>query len=183
MVYALAMRANPACNGEETEFPIYCDAVKFQAGAKRRIGDLPPEARSEIERMQPYQTASNPRRTYLWALHELNRIDKHRLLHVVHLTVHGSDFVWKSPDGGVISVRTAEAPAGGFVKGAEIGRYSLGEGASPDDVNKNLRLASDIRFGPGIHFPEAQNESVAGLLRLIVGHVESIYGVFDRFFV
>jgi hypothetical protein len=184
LVYALAKHASPACTGEKTEFPIYTTPEEFARWRKQKIGDLAPEAQTAIENVQPYKTdktGTNPHRTLLCALHDLSRIDKHRLLHVVTPVGHLSDLAWEAPDGGVISVVAAKAPPGGFVEGAEIGRYRVSMPGQPN-VRMNFRLHSDVCFGSGSVFPQARGESVLGLMKAIYRRVGRTMTDFEVFF-
>lgn len=46
-----------------------------------KISGWHPDAQTEVERLQPYHRKNAFREDPLWLLHELDRIDKHRLLH------------------------------------------------------------------------------------------------------
>jgi hypothetical protein len=48
-----------------------------------KIRGMDPRAQTRIEGLQPYKRGADFRRDPLWMLHELDRINKHRLLHIV----------------------------------------------------------------------------------------------------
>lgn len=72
-------------NGEtpdpKTEFPIYGDPAQYRLKheAPRKLRGVPAEAAEVIEEAQPYHSP-RPRSSPLWALRELDIIDKHRSL-------------------------------------------------------------------------------------------------------
>ncbi len=88
---------------ESSEFPIFGDEDKSgQPGIGRsaffrttkagtpapgsgiyKIRGIDPRTQTDIERLQPYNRGSHFREDPLWILHKLDRINKHRLLHVV----------------------------------------------------------------------------------------------------
>jgi hypothetical protein len=59
-----------------TSFPIFDPAKAEQSYLPRKIGGLSPEAQKIVTELKPYRGGNET----LWKLHELNRIDKHRLL-------------------------------------------------------------------------------------------------------
>src|SRR5215210_7016679 len=77
---------------KDSEFPILSDVDRhgnFGAGphkwssSKPMVCGMDPDAQTVIEGLQPYKRGNAYTDDPLWRLHELNRIDKHRLLHVV----------------------------------------------------------------------------------------------------
>jgi hypothetical protein len=78
---------------ESSEFPIFGDESKkgvhesgqrlFRDNGLARIRGWDPEAQTAVELLQPYQRGDTFREDPLWILHELDRINKHRLLHTV----------------------------------------------------------------------------------------------------
>jgi hypothetical protein len=53
----------------------------FQNARQRRIGAWHPDAQTAVEGLQPYHRGNKFRQHPLWILHELDRFNKHRLLH------------------------------------------------------------------------------------------------------
>lgn len=91
LAYALAVsytKPLPPAVAEKSEFPIFGNvngqgAADFNKVRVRKIGGMNPLAQAEIERLQPYHRGNGYGLDPLWILHDLDRINKHRLLHVV----------------------------------------------------------------------------------------------------
>jgi hypothetical protein len=93
LAYALAdAYTNPLTEdiSSRSEFPIFGDedrkgrlgrgATLFQSGVAK-IQGWNPAAKTAVEGLQPYKRGNDFREDPLWALQELDRISKHRLLH------------------------------------------------------------------------------------------------------
>lgn len=65
------------------EYPIFKKREEYVAGAPRKIKGMPDEVETLIEQKQPYHWP-RPEDHPLWRIHDLNRIDKHRLLLQAH---------------------------------------------------------------------------------------------------
>lgn len=65
------------------EFPIYISEDKFNKSGAAKIKKLATAAKDEIKSLQPYNAGDNARLQYLWALHQLDIIDKHRRISVM----------------------------------------------------------------------------------------------------
>lgn len=113
LVYALAVLNGATDEQKEaSEFPVFSDRVKFADLAPKKIGGLTPEAWTAIERAQPYY-APDPDRHPIRLLHDLNRIDKHRLLHIVQTArLTGCRMVAPIPNPGSSLVAGTESPVG-----------------------------------------------------------------------
>jgi hypothetical protein len=89
-VYALSKVTAPSF--ERTSFPISLDAEGFRKQATD-IRHLPPEHQRFIESVQPYLTRpADAARDIIWQLHDLARIDRHRLIPTL-LAVTRAEFV------------------------------------------------------------------------------------------
>ena len=65
----------------QTEFPIFKDAGLFRVGVKTKLRGVSDEMLAKVEAVQPFQLS--PERVTkhaLWLLHDLNNMDKHRLI-------------------------------------------------------------------------------------------------------
>ncbi len=91
LAFALAVSYTnplPPAVAEKSEFPIFGD-INGQGGADfnkvrgRKIGGMNPLAQAEIEGLQPYKRGNGYKSHPLWILHDLDRINKHRLVPVV----------------------------------------------------------------------------------------------------
>jgi hypothetical protein len=83
---ALAELENPTAS--ETghsgiEFPIYISEGKFNRTGAAKIKKLATPAQDEIKSLQPYKAGDNARFQHLWALHQLDIIDKHRRISIM----------------------------------------------------------------------------------------------------
>jgi hypothetical protein len=160
VVYALAVLNGATISQREaSEYPVFPDAAKFASAAPGKIGALRSEAQAIIERSQPYN-APDPSKHLLRVLHDLNRIDKHRLLHVVQTVSNRSDMVVEV-NGQVVRLMMQEPPPGGFQNNAIIARYHV---PGAPKVNMEPEVACDVCFGSGT---QAEGESVTKLLRTI----------------
>jgi hypothetical protein len=106
LAYALARaHTNPLADdlAESSEFPIFGDedrmgragtgSIAFHRSDRRgqpapgsglyKIRGMDPRAQIGIEGLQPYRLGAGFRQHELWILHDLDRINKHRLLHTV----------------------------------------------------------------------------------------------------
>lgn len=86
LAWQLALLDSPQPN-PNTSFPIF---PTLSGGFERMLQKLPPAARDDIERLQPYQRGDDYRSDPLWVLHEIWNTDKHRVLVAVgHQWAHG----------------------------------------------------------------------------------------------
>lgn len=72
-----------ACGNKPTksnEFPIFQDPEKYREQAPRKLAGLSEAIKAEIEDSQPFGSAGDDLHHALWVLHELNNIDKHRVI-------------------------------------------------------------------------------------------------------
>ena len=75
------------------EFPICLTEQKFKAAVQRgKIQGVSKNAALVIESLQPYKD-NPPEHSTLWLLHDLSRVDKHRLLLVVAACVQMADIL------------------------------------------------------------------------------------------
>ncbi len=91
VAYALAVEhSGPHLDPElarTSEFPIFTDPDEFGRQRERKIGGIAPDKQTLIERLQPYSGRDRANATtdidevpeWLQLLHELNRVEKHRL--------------------------------------------------------------------------------------------------------
>ncbi len=74
------------------EFPVFGEQTRYQGDAPRKVAGVPAAAATLIESLQPFRrnTPQDPNAHAfhpLWQLHELATIDKHRRLHIGHVSV------------------------------------------------------------------------------------------------
>jgi hypothetical protein len=193
LAYALADAYTPVRSAEvreASEFPIFGDidrrgrpktgATRFAdagpGGGLYKIAGVHPEARAVIERAQPYNRGQQFTSHPLWALHELSRIDKHRLIHVTVSSFSG--LVLKFP--GTKNLKVGTLRPGGtkeFVyQGVVDGRTKLASSSFlPVDPTREMEMdfdtAIDIAFGTPTSATPA-GTSVLKTLSLICGYID-----------
>lgn len=162
---------------EQSEFPIFGDVDrKGQSGAGarlfrdsglRKIRGVAPAAQAIIESLQPYHRGHGFVSDPLWKLHELSRIDKHRLFHPIAYHFTGAILdPYKSFNAqlsGTISVY-----GGPVERDTKIVRYPA------EPVNPGLEMHVDFKPAIGIAFPMgsvAANEEIVGALAGIYNHI------------
>jgi len=74
----------------------------------RKVGGIAPVARTIVEGLQPYRRGQNFASHPLWVLHELSRIDKHRLPHVVLMIPTAVAFFTSTPSGAPVGISNIE---------------------------------------------------------------------------
>lgn len=86
--------------GDHTSFPVCRDAKCFgNKITERALAGISVAARAEIERLQPYRTGKDASRSYLWILHELCNINKHRRIYFTLLQVFENPLIaWRKQD-------------------------------------------------------------------------------------
>ena len=98
LVWQLVLAHDKEAPGDWLEFPIFWDLEKYPAGARSKIKGISPEAADLIERLQPYHAVGAEKDHPLLVLHDLDVIDKHRLLILVggELNIFGGQTVLTS---------------------------------------------------------------------------------------
>lgn len=167
IVYDLSAPSVPTLTEQEERsigFPIAFKPENYNGGSARFA---PPAAQTEIERSQPYcrPPASED---HLWLLHDFNRVDKHRAVHVVPATSHGSQH---TP---YIGVEERFHPLGPFEDGTELARFIFPSPQPDMDVNFRPMFSVSLRDGPVPAVVEL--ESMAQLVR------HHVLPRFERFF-
>lgn len=90
LVWQLVL-ANAGTPSRRNEFPIFLERDQFKLHARKKLAGVAPAAAAVIEGFQPYQRPDlgAALRHPLWALHELDIQDKHRLLLFTLATMTG----------------------------------------------------------------------------------------------
>jgi len=130
----------------------------------RKIGGIHPDAQAIIEQLQPYNRGQNFASDPLWLLHELSRIDKHRLPHLTlfaHVsTGFGADNAF---------VESMAITGGGAIEhSAELAQYR----ARP--INPSKKMDMDFSFEFNIAFaqgPPAYGEAAIPLLTSLRNYI------------
>jgi hypothetical protein len=137
-------------NPNKLEFPIYTDPQGFKDACKRgKIKGVSDEAAKLIESVQPYNAFKPAEQATLWLLHDLDRIDKHRLPLVVVAAIQmASELRFDGKGNLTVTGMTPPTPVGTRPSshGTVIFEVDLGLGFNP---------ALDIQgdFGLQVVFP------------------------------
>lgn len=177
MVYTLAALntdlPEPA-DAHRLSFPIATSEPQFETMG-RAIEQLPREARSQIESVQPYRSDryDNVAHHPLVRLRDLNNIDKHRLLHfaVLNVTLFEGAFKVRGSEGedhgGAVWVNTEpleqDAPL-------VTVRFDRPTELDETDVHLRLRIAfhpTDGEASSGRSLPEEMNDIREEVFRLV----------------
>lgn len=130
---------------ERTEFPIFVDVPLFEKERAKKIGGLSTEAQDTIERLQPYNRGGTPEFDPLWSLHELNRIDKHRVLLVTAQLANTVTF-WVSTLQEMGVPESTFAPIGAFEHDETLARLPPIPRCS--EVAEKLQFSFEIALAP-----------------------------------
>lgn len=119
-------------------FPVWDNATTYKA---RGLDAVSPQVRAVVETLQPYHAGKYARSHPLWALSELNNVDKHRQVHAVN-------HVALAP---VISVTSTGAgawfeamEAGPVEDGTVVARVFTPVSFAATDVEVNLNLTRGV---------------------------------------
>lgn len=146
------------------EFPIFGERSPGAQEMARKIGRAHPDAIRIIENIQPYLSGDYTVHP-LWVLHELNNIDKHRMITSVVLSRQLTDV--RVRNGKLIRARIQ--PRGPLVDGAVICFVKV-EAENPIlEPNVEVDFAIDVGFDDT---PVVAYESVRGWLSAILEFVK-----------
>jgi hypothetical protein len=159
-----------------TQFPIFRTIEGYRARGERRVAALPQEARTLMEKLQPYQT-DDPAKHVLWVLHELDAADKHKLLTVTAVMAEGGQFGFQIPDGvDIEDFRLAVFPDAVLGHDAVIGEIHVG---SPiPEVTVQLEITPSVAFGEILGW--GRRMFVVQNLQRIIDEVEGIEFLFRQ---
>lgn len=142
-------------------FPIFENEKIYKAEVDRKTKGIPKEAKDIFDRIGPYGGHDD----LLWGIHELDRIDKHRLVLATTAKTHSwsmtldknfrsYDFAW-----------SGDLKAGGVI----------GEVEGNHETDKQMSVTADIAFGE----PEVfKGEALFPSLDFIAEHVERVVRLF-----
>lgn len=120
-------------------FPIYESAERYKAKSDGKTKGMPVKAKQLIDGLCPYSGGNDP----LWTIHELDRIDKHRLLPTVTMKV-GS---WS-----MTMDQNAKWYGFAFIPELKAGDI-IGDVEGDHEADKQMSITTDIAFGePEIAF-------------------------------
>jgi hypothetical protein len=158
----------PAPAFETSEFPIFWKRPMNTGEEKAKIGFIHPNAIKLIKSIQPYHRGTDYKKDPLWILNELERIDKHRTLHIVHNRLTENNVI-----GTNTAIRSFNgAPRGESLKeGAKVAEFVVERVDPNEPMHMNYRPSSLITLEPGL--PLAGNP-LGQALRQVFDDVKSI---------
>ena len=72
--------ANGQTPGSKSEFPVFKDETVFDRDAPKRVGGMSIPVQAKVKGLQPFrERPEHPEHSTLWLIHDLNKIDKHRV--------------------------------------------------------------------------------------------------------
>jgi hypothetical protein len=176
---------------ERSEFPIFGDedgeghtgvgSLRFKERSKNgrptprsglaKIAGWHPDAQTAVEGLQPYKRGNDFRTDSLWLLHELDRVSKHRLLHVGVAAAAGT--TWRlDPPVTAMNVRAIGPGFMEYISGlldtdTPIARLY---GIRPTDPNAEMHV--DVRPALDVAF---RKQAVGGQDKLVLKTLAEIY--------
>jgi hypothetical protein len=168
----------PDAMAETSEFPIFGNedrkgrtgvgAQMFRDNGRFKVRGIDPRALVVIEKVQPYHAAdyhADP----LWRLNELDRINKHRLLHVA--IAHGAGFLLdtRKSSNYVLGPGLIESLAGPITTDTPIARVPVRTANYNAPMHLEIQPALEVAFGQGT--PEVEYEAVMPVLIAIYNRV------------
>jgi hypothetical protein len=150
-----------------SEFPIYKNRKRWIKDGPGKLPGVDRKVIAQVKWLQPYRRAEQF--DFLWVIHALDIIDKHRRLNLVSPLMRQARFTSIPPN-----QIDAEILAGPFIDGTPIARFKLGP-----NVNVQTQFAFDIAFGEG---ELRQGEPVMETLERLCTYAGFVVARFDRFF-
>jgi hypothetical protein len=161
----------PDPSDTDSQFPIYDRANLFYQHAGRRIRRLPVEFQTLVEQLQPYHSQS-PQGHPLWLCHDLNNIDKHKIIPVIVAAVQQPHV---SVSAGRLPVTEVKFTTGPFIHNAEVGFIRFATPADPDvQVYSAFSVVETLSSSP----PYIDSRHT---LRRILHNVARIIDAFEAF--
>lgn len=157
-----------------TAFPIFDNRDKYaaldgngqpsQSSGLWKVRGLTQAHQALVESLQPYHAGDASHLEPLWVLHDLDIVDKHRLLLVLDEILEGSSVIAYTFGADMPEVRIEH---GTFEDGAQIGCYTV---TPPDaEVNMDFGVAFDVTLDPS-----PLGYTLRDTLRMLVGATENV---------
>jgi hypothetical protein len=158
-------------NDRQTQFPIFLTEGGFEDRGLKRVERIASGAVAEIRKLQPF-ARTNPTRSRLWVLHELDARDKHKLLTTTRALTKQFGITGTQP-------YPVTIPTEGFtVFGPKPDTVFAVVSAPPNqDVEVESDFAFDIAFEESV-IPSDGVYLVRPALREITKEVEGVLGYF-----
>jgi hypothetical protein len=161
LAYELALRFTPNLSDRQaadSEFPIFGPEPLSQAKRRKKIGCMHPRAQAVIARLQPHRRGDAYASDSLWQLHELSRVDKHRLLHTTVAGHAGTGI------GGTVAIASMRMFGGSTKPCTLVMDFTTPPGRQ---MNMKLSLTLGVQLGEGI----AKGKDPVRSLRDVYGYI------------
>jgi hypothetical protein len=187
LAWALVL-VNKGMPSERTQFPINKDRKSLEAALPRCLAGASSKAIEAVKKLQPHKGGYGaPGNEILWAIHDLDRIDKHRLIvpigaaHTrsqmrfsVGIPLH-KNFQWIGPP-----IVGANKPLAIPVEDGKTVAELIQVGAPlPPEIQLNCKVTFSILFSDG---NALSRQPLAETLPIMGKHVEDIINTFDAKF-
>ena len=150
LIYELATKYTSSLSDKaagQCEFPIFWERPMDTGEENRRIGCIDPHAANLIKGIQPQLLGSDYSQHPLWILNELERINKHRTLHLVAQYMVQNDLAGRN-----MAIVRFEGLVQGerLEKGAKVAEFVV-TGIDPNQpMDVDYRPSTLMTFEPGL---------------------------------
>ena len=165
----------------ETMFPIYETDIRFRKHGLRRIKNVQPkDARTLIERLQPYNTRYGGHLLVLSAINKLDATDKHKLLTVAVAIAEGATANQAIPRHvkAKAITRIDLFPNVRFIDGAKIATFAVNPPVPEMEVD--FKIPFKVEFGDIHGFPK--HTLVVPALKKMLDSLDLVIKRFKPFF-
>jgi hypothetical protein len=166
---------------EKSEFPIFGDenrsglggqgANLFRDNGRPKILGWHPGAQTVVETLQPYHRGNAYRTHPLWVLHDLDRVNKHRLIHATVAVFSGLGIDMRTSYNFKLGPGMLQSLEGPIETDTPIGRLPAWRTDTTREMNVDVVVPLDVAFDKGT--PSVEYESVLKTLWAIYGEVGS----------
>ena len=143
---------------------------------KSKIGFIHPDAANLIKAIQPHLKGTKYKEDPLWILNELERIDKHRTLHIGYHQITKNDIVGTNMG---IRTFTGMAAAERLKKGAKMAEFCVARIDPNQPMHVDYRPSTAITLEPGL--PLSGKPLGVGLLGIYNDIQSNAIGPLERF--
>jgi hypothetical protein len=177
--------------GSHTEFPVFEEEPDFDERAPRKMSGMKSEIRAAVREMQPFRVwPERPRETTIWAIHDLNIVDKHRLPNLTDIWLYGLRVWFVFPPSVKEGPELRADPAAHRIRlydGAELARlaWSVEDVRALGGVHMNMKFDAtlDVALAEGGVAAPAEGLQVRHLMGVALDYMETtLLPKFEPFF-
>lgn len=145
LVWQLTLANNRTPN-RATAFPIFREEPADRNKLLDPMRKIHPDAQAIIEEIQPFKNGEGDAAdTFLWVLHELNNVDKHRLLHPTEVWIVTNACQLLLPDGTKVEP-TEFLDRGAIRQGTVIASYKWPPWTGKGEMDVTIDTSFDVAF-------------------------------------